>query len=85
MNSKKKSNDFVDNMDNDYIPLNTVNNIFNKDSQIKKLSEKLNIKKINSFIQENRYKELCEENEFLKKELDICAQEKLNYESHLSC
>ena len=71
---------------NDNIPQNNINdeNLSNKDIQIKDLNEQLNTSKVNYVLLENRYNELVQENESLKKQMDICAQEKSNYECHLS-
>ena len=55
-----------------------------KDAQIKKLNEELNTNKVNYVLLENRYNELLQENESLKKEIDVCAQDKSDYESHLA-
>ena len=39
---------------------------------------------MNYVLLENRYNELLQENESLKKEIDVCAQDKSDYESHLA-
>ena len=84
-NNGNENNNYFDNFNNN-IPANNVNeeNLSNRDTQIKSLNEEINTNKVNYVLLENRYKELLEENESLKKELDICCQEKSNCESHIS-
>jgi len=77
------------NMDENCFDNNQENNINDeniniRDAQIKNLNEELNTNKVNYVLLENRYNELLQENESLKKEIDACAQDKSDYESHLA-
>ena len=83
-NNMDDNNNYFDNINNNQE--NNINdeNINIKDVQIKDLSEELNSNKMNYVLLENRYNELLQENESLKKEIDACAQDKADYESHLA-